>query len=77
MDDNEFWLKFFKYVIVGICSLILIGNVSCQSSKYQLRKMTEATGSAIEASCAMTMIDKETAQSGDALLCSQHLRGGK
>jgi hypothetical protein len=73
MNDNEFWIKTWKNTLIAFCIITVSGMVSCQSSKYQLRKMTEATGSGIESSCAIEMIsDGGINQAGAALICAQY-----
>lgn len=73
MDHNEFWIKAWKNTLIAFCIIVVSGMVSCQSSKYQLRKMTEATGSGIESACAIEMISDGSLNSpGTALICAQH-----
>ncbi len=73
MNDNEFWIKTWKTTLIAFCIIVVSGMVSCQTSKYQLRKMTEATGSGIESACAIEMIsDGSMNGAGVALICAQY-----
>ena len=73
MSENEFWIKAWRMSVIAFCIIVVSGMVSCQSSKYQLRKMTEKTGSGIESACAMSMIsDGALNESGAALICAQY-----
>lgn len=53
MDDSTFWLKLWKYVIVGFCVVVLAGIGSCSNYRYQLRKMVEAGSDPVLAACAL------------------------
>ena len=57
MDDNEFWIKCWKYAAITSCIVLISGISSCQSTKYQIRKMVEAGASPIEAACAYDLGD--------------------
>lgn len=73
MNENEFWIILWKYVLIAMCIITIFSMVSCQFSKYQLRKMTEATGSGIESACAMDMIAEGIGNdAGTALICAQY-----
>jgi len=73
MNDNEFWIKVCKYIAIVFCVTMVSGMVSCQSSKYQLRKMTETTGSGIESACAIEMIsDGSLNAPGAAIICAKY-----
>ena len=70
MNDNEFWIKCWKYAAIVFCIVVMGSIGSCQSSKYQIRKMVEAGSSATEAACAYEIHSGEMG-AGGAALCLQ------
>lgn len=56
MEENDLIATVTKYIVSGICVIILFGMASCQIPKYQLRKMVEAGVQPLEAGCAMKLI---------------------
>jgi len=70
MSDREYWIKFWKYAAIVFCIFVTSMIGSCQSSKYQIRKMVEAGSSATEAACAYEIHGAEL--TGEvAVLCFQ------
>lgn len=50
--NEEYWLRLWAVVILGVIAITVSSLVSCQASKYQLRKAIEAGASPMEAACA-------------------------
>ena len=52
---NEFEAKAIKYVVFGFITLITLMVGSCQTTKYQIRKMVESgKATAFEAECSLS-----------------------
>jgi len=61
MSESEFWVKQFKISVGGICIIAILITLSCQHSKYQIRKMVDNGASPIEAACAYEIDSHSTA----------------
>lgn len=53
MTDNEFWIKFWKYAVIGLVVLIMTAVGSCQSTRYQIRAVIESGVGPTAARCAI------------------------
>lgn len=52
MNDSEFWLKLWKYILITFCVVLTLSLANCQVSKYQITSAIKAGSSAMEAACA-------------------------
>ena len=53
MNDNDFWLEFWKILIVGFVMIVMAGMVSCQTTNYRISEVTKITKDPIAAMCAL------------------------
>ncbi len=53
MNDNEFWIRVWKYLTLITCVGIFSVLTNCQHTKYQIRKAVEVGADPIETACAM------------------------
>ena len=61
MDENTHYLYLtIKNCLLALCIIIISGMVSCQSTKYQTRKIVEAGNSPIEAACAIGVLSRSS-----------------
>lgn len=52
MEENQFWLTVWKYVITGFVALVTVLAGSCQMTNYQIRRAIDAGAAPIAARCA-------------------------
>lgn len=60
MGENEFWIKLWKYILIFVCTVIVLSVSSCQSTNYQIRKMVESGVTPMQAACAFQLGNTET-----------------
>ena len=72
MNDNEFYIKVWKYLTIATCVVIISGMASCQSGNYQITRAIEAGATPLQAACAFQM---GSSSSGD-MLCTIEILGG-
>lgn len=54
MDENVFWLSFFKIIAIAFCTCIALASGCTMTRQYQTRLLIEnAKVNPIEAKCAM------------------------
>jgi hypothetical protein len=70
MDDEQFLLNIWKYVIIGVCVVVVSGVGSCANYRYQLRKMAEAKIDPVLAACALDR-GSSSSESADCILAIQ------
>ena len=74
MDEREYWIKFCKYVFTFACVFVMTLSVSCQSTKYQIRKSIESGANPIEAACAIRSASDTV---GDSVCMAEIMKSDK
>lgn len=54
MNDNEYWLKIFKYCTAAACVFVTLAFASCQHTKFQVVEMVKAGATPAQADCALS-----------------------
>ncbi len=71
MNDKEFWMSLYRLIaVLTVLGLVLMVG-SCQTTKYQIRKMVDAGADPIVAACAF---DIGVSTNGSALCHAQMQR---
>ena len=53
MNENEFWVRQIKTLVLGFLAFVTLMAGSCQSTNYQIRKSIEAGAHPNIAKCAI------------------------
>ena len=73
MDDNEFFVKIFKYCVTGFVVIVVSMIGSCQMTNYRIVEAVKAGAHPLSIECALTDDMCELLEAAEAEL----IRSGK